>query len=85
MKLNLNCIRDILQFVEANSTDGKSVTFMVEEDLKSYTEDELVFHLEYLDDEGYIERTKTFVNGSCVIKPLDTPTLDILSYITNQR
>jgi hypothetical protein len=73
MKLNPDCIRDILLTVEENtgyqqfmSYPGKGVYPF----LSKYSEDEVYYHIYQCKDSGFFRDLKTFLGGSLLITDL---------------
>lgn len=75
MKLNPDCIRDILLTVEEKS-DGKnsvSLTCALSPRLKSYTPEELYYHVKQSAEANLLSDMKVDIIGTCRVRDL-TPT-----------
>ena len=73
MKLNPDCIRDILIMVEENSSFGKQVRYRCNEDfdnLKSYTNEEVLYHIKQCELSDLLTKVNWFMGGSCLIHDL---------------
>ena len=84
MKLDFDCIRDILFYVEDNSGYNKGVAFLHldpfdddEEDPaydhplnQKYDVDTVFYHLDYCIDAGLLHEPQVFSGGSCVVPDL---------------
>lgn len=74
MRLNPDCIRDILFSIEDMSSYGSFISssqLANTDSLKKYTEDELLYHLRQLDWNGYI------------VTPSKNKTLDGIFFVTD--
>lgn len=73
MKLNHNCVRDLLLFIEDNLTYSTYI-YVNEIQLEGYTQEEIIYSADKLLDAGYITATrKVFISSD------GTPQIEIKS------
>lgn len=75
MRLNPDCVRDILFTVEENTGHGIYMNYPSEEDgaytrLNSYSEDEVMYHINQCELSGLITKVDWFMGDSCLIYDL---------------
>ncbi|MGL4934974.1 MAG: DUF2513 domain-containing protein [Cetobacterium sp.] len=74
MKLNPNCIRDILLYVESNTDFFKTIIFKSskceEYFYHKYSKNEIIYHLSQCKNFGYITTSIISTDGSTMIKDL---------------
>lgn len=73
MKLNPDCIRDILLTVEDNTSFGEFLEFEDSSNYKylsSYTNDEVLYHIKQCELSGLLTKVSWFLGGSCLIHDL---------------
>ena len=73
MKLNPDCIRDVLMTIEDATDFSHFVTFDKASDferLKTYSDDEVRYHIKYCDLSGLLFGVKWMLRGSCLIQYL---------------
>lgn len=63
MKLNHNCVRDLLLFIEDNLTYSTYI-YVNEIQLEGYTQEEIIYSADKLLDAGYITGTRKVSLGS---------------------
>lgn len=63
MKLNHNCVRDLLLFIEDNLTYSTYI-YVNEIQLEGYTQEEIIYSADKLLDAGYITGTRKVFLGS---------------------
>lgn len=77
MKLNHNCVRDLLLFIEENLTYGHYI-YVNEVQISNYTQDEILYTADKLLEADLIDANKkTFINGKGI------PQINILSMTWN--
>ena len=84
MKLNPDCIRDILLYVEEHTDLHKHVTFtetISDKKLERYTFDEISYHVKQCELSGYFERTSHSITGDCSVSYLSPAGHQFLSNI----
>ncbi len=84
MKLNPDCIRDVLLYVEENTSLKKHVTITEQTShdlLNKYTYDEISYHVRQCELSGYFERTTHDITGNCSISYLSPVGHQFLSNI----
>lgn len=71
MKLNPDCIRDILLTIEEKTSYYNIFSYDPEtcdiERLKSYTEDEILYHIRQCNETGFLLKCSFTMSGSCHI------------------
>lgn len=86
MKLNLECVRDLMLTVESLA-NGENDPFELCEDLpgqlQPYIFEEVEYHLHQCCDAGYIELGNQYIDGSCEIYGLTWRGHDALAAIMN--
>ena len=73
MRLNPDCIRDILLTVEDNTTFGNFLSFGNATDyaqLSSYSTDEVLYHIKQCELSGLLTKVSWYIGGSCLIHDL---------------
>lgn len=73
MKLNPDCIRDILLTVEENTSYGKFMSYDTNTEyrrLKPYSNEEVMYHIKQCDISGLITEVSYYMDGSCTIHDL---------------
>ncbi|SDO75735.1 DUF2513 domain-containing protein [Clostridium gasigenes] len=74
MKLNLDCIRDILLTVEDNTDFSTYMSYDVGESsydlLTKYSDSEILYHIKQCELSGLITKVSWYLNGSCTILDL---------------
>lgn len=73
MKLNPDCVRDVLLYVEENTDLRKHVTItsnLSDKLLEKYSYEELSYHVRQCELSGYFERTTHDLAGNCSISYL---------------
>lgn len=74
MKLNPDCIRDILFTIESESDYNNGVTFepvkSEYELLSQYSANELFYHLRQCDESSFFYGSSWYLNGGCYIRDL---------------
>lgn len=74
MKLNPNCIRDILLYIESETDFFKSINFKSSEYEKDfgykYSKNEIIYHLKQCIDFNYIVASNMCIRGSVIVKDL---------------
>lgn len=88
MRLNPDCIRDILLVVEENSGFGKFVRFQDNEDydaLKHYETTTVLYHMKQCELAGLFTETNWSMNKSCLIHDLSPKGHQFLANIREQQ
>ena len=62
MKLNPDCLRDILVTVESLPPDHNAMGLFV----FPYSEEEILFHVKHLHEAGFINATFVYCDGGCI-------------------
>ena len=73
MKLNPDCIRDILLYVEENTTYRKACSIhpsFCNEIFPNYTSDEVMYHVNQCEMSGYFAKTSSDLDGNITISCL---------------
>ena len=72
MKLNPDCIRDILFAIEEKSTYFEGITLPDETPpgLAAYTTDEILYHVRQCDHSGLLLGYRPYLGGACSVKDL---------------
>lgn len=73
MKLNPDCIRDILITIEDNTGFGKNMSYNLNSTydlLQKYTFDEVRYHIDQCELSNLITKVNKFIDGSCLIQDL---------------
>ena len=73
MKLNPDCIRDILITIEDNTGFGKYMSYNLNSTydlLQKYTFDEVRYHIDQCELSNLITKVNKFIDGSCLIQDL---------------
>ncbi|WP_315074198.1 DUF2513 domain-containing protein [uncultured Clostridium sp.] len=72
MKLNPDCVRDILFTVEEHSTLDRGVNYPDEEleKLSDYSKDEILYHIKQCELSGLVTEVSWFLGGTCYISYL---------------
>ena len=73
MKLNPDCIRDILITIEDNTGFGKYMSYSLNSTydlLQKYTFDEVRYHIDQCELSNLITKVNKFIDGSCLIQDL---------------
>lgn len=74
MKLNPDCIRDILLTIESESEYNKGVTFEPKKSdldlLSKYSATELFYHLRQCNESSFFYDASWYLNGGCYIRDL---------------
>lgn len=73
MKLNPDCIRDILFTIEDNTSFSEYMRVDSEcsyEKLSSYSYEEILYHIKQCELTGFITKVSWYLNGSCMIHDL---------------
>lgn len=73
MKLNPDCIRDILITIEDNTGFGKSMSYELNSTydlLQKYTLYEVRYHIDQCELSNLITKVHKFMDGSCLIQDL---------------
>ncbi len=73
MRLNPDCIRDILLTVEDNTSFGNFLNFENATDydqLSSYSTDEVLYHIKQCELSGLLTKVSWYMGGSCLIHDL---------------
>lgn len=71
MRLNPDCIRDIILFIEENTDSRKGVNAkQLIESYPNYTEDVLEYHVNYLKDAYLIQGVSKYMGGGYSIRDL---------------
>ena len=87
MRLNHKCVIDILEAVEKKSTYYDSFQYNASEktpiELRKYTHDQIVYHIQYCDTAGYMEECSILGNGAMIIIKDLTP--EGHTYLQNVR
>ena len=84
MRLNPDCIRDILFTVEDESGFGKFVQFNDNKDfvrLEKYSLDEVLYHIQQCEHVGFLTKVDWFIDGSCLIYDLSPSGHEFLANI----
>lgn len=85
MKLNPDCIRDILLYVEENTSLKEQLflnNFDLPDQLSKYDPDELMYHIKQAELSNLIVMRCWYLNGGCAIKYLHP---DGHQFLTNVR
>lgn len=88
MRLNPDCIRDILLTVEENSGFCKSVRFQDSKDydaLKHYETDTVLYHMKQCELTGFFTKANWFMDKSCLINDLSPKGHEFLANIREQQ
>ncbi|MFW5670239.1 MAG: DUF2513 domain-containing protein [Acetivibrio ethanolgignens] len=86
MKLNPDCVRDILLTVEENTGFNKEMDFSEHssyELLNQYSSDEVFYHIKQCEASYLIEEVRWFLGGSCSISDLTPRGHEFLTNIRN--
>ena len=73
MKLNPDCIRDILLYVELNSDLRHFISISpsnLPTELEKYSSDEVMYHIKQAELSSLIETPSWYLDGGCLIKYL---------------
>lgn len=73
MKLNPDCIRDILLTVEESPGVHPQIPYPCEEEyarLKSYSKDEVLYHIKQCELSYLVTKVSWFLGGACVVHDL---------------
>ena len=73
MKLNPDCIRDILLTIEDNTGFGKYMSYNLNSTydlLQKYTFDEVRYHIDQCELSNLITKVNKFIDGSCLVQDL---------------
>ncbi|MBV1817304.1 DUF2513 domain-containing protein [Bacteroidales bacterium MSK.15.36] len=73
MKLNPDCIRDILLTVEENTSYGKFMSYDTDteyERLKTYSDKEVMYHIKQCELSNLITKVSYYMDGGCLIHDL---------------
>lgn len=73
MKLNPDCIRDILLYVEENTDLKRMVSLSplnLPEELSQYNADEIMYHIKQAELSGLLIAPSWYLDGGCMIKYL---------------
>lgn len=73
MKLNPDCIRDILITIEDNTGFGKYMSYNLNSTydlLQKYTFDEVRYHIDQCELSNLITKVNKFIDGSCLVQDL---------------
>lgn len=86
MKLNPDCIRDILFTIEELSAPNSiilSTNLFKDKSLTKYSKDEIIYHLQQLDWSGYIitPSKNKFINGTFLVSDLSPTGHEFISNI----
>lgn len=84
MRLNPDCVRDILLAVEENSSVGKFVDFEYASDYEQtekYGDEEVGYHINQCEMSGLLVSVKWSVTGNCSIKDISPSGHEFLSNI----
>ncbi|WP_249629959.1 DUF2513 domain-containing protein [Streptococcus uberis] len=85
MKLNPDCVRDILIDVENKSTFNNDVQYLGPEDMKAlnkYTYDEIMYHIRQCSENGFfIGKVEYYMDGGCSIVDLSPSAHEFLANI----
>lgn len=84
MKLNPDCVRDVLLKIEEKSTFDDFVQFPGDfSDLNKYTEDEIAYHINQCEMAGLIYNVSWDLNECCFIQDLTPAGHEFLANIRN--
>lgn len=84
MKLNPDCIRDILLTVEENTSYGKPMGYNTDseyERLKPYSHEEAMYHIQQCEFSGLVTEVSYFLGGGCMIHDLSPKGHEFLANI----
>lgn len=73
MKLNPDCIRDILLTVEENTSYGKFMSYDTDTEygrLKPYSDEEVMYHVKQCELSSLITKVTYYMGGGCLIHDL---------------
>lgn len=87
MKLNPDCIRDILLTVEDNSTIDSGIQYPDDslELLSKYEPDEVLYHIKQCELSYLVTKVERFVGGSCYILDLSPSGHEFLANIRSDN
>ncbi len=88
MKLNPDCVRDILFYIEENTTLNKHVLFEpqnTEFQFSKYSSDEIFYHLRQCELSGFFEKTSRDLDGNCYVTYLSPAGHQFLSDIKSDN
>lgn len=88
MKLNPDCIRDILLVVEANSSFSKIVTpnnFIASGIFQKYDSETVTYHIRQAKEAGLLMKTSFFADGNFTIKDLSPEGHQFLANIREDK
>ena len=86
MKLNPDCIREILLYVEDCTTLKNHVTFTddnVADIFPSYSSAEIFYHIKQCDLSGFFERTSHNLDGDITVSYLSPAGHEFIAYLRN--
>lgn len=83
MKLNPDCIRDILIEVESQTTFSSEFLYPDDnsESLSKYCEDEIFYHIKQCELSGLVTKVSWFLGGACCIDDLSPSGHEFLANI----
>ena len=85
MRLNYDCIRDILLYIEANTTSTKrniSIKILLESLNQKYDEDTIIYHIYQIESAGLVYNVLYAGNRPIVISDLSP---EVHEYVNNIR
>lgn len=89
MKLNPDCIRDILLVVEANTTLNEPYNFYsdsLSDSLSSYSSDEIMYHIKQCELSGLFgDKVSWYMSGDCMIRFLSPAGHQFLSDVRSDN
>lgn len=88
MKLDINCIRDILLYVEDNTTFFKEINFSIHSipcDLQKYNVDKLFYHLRYCDEAEFFTEYALLEESEIEIRDLTVLGHEFISNIKDEN
>lgn len=88
MRLNPDCIRDILLAVEENtsySTAMEFSTYTQFDELKQYSTEEILYHIKQCELSGLLTRVDWFMGGGCLIHDLSPKGHEFLANIRSDN
>lgn len=88
MKLNPDCIRDILLVVEENTSYSTAMEFSSDtqfNELKHYSTEEILYHIKQCELSGLLTRVDWFLGGGCLIHDLSPKGHEFLANIRSDN
>ncbi|MEG2342472.1 MAG: DUF2513 domain-containing protein [Bacilli bacterium] len=87
MKLNPDCVRDILLSIEELTGIGKVIVFSTAKNLNldQYSDEEIAYHIQQCEYSSLIIVSSRFINGGCIIRDLTPSGHEFLANIRSNN